>query len=103
MALMNVLAAIEWPEDEMAVFAALRGPFLAVSDEALLLWRESEGEGKRRRLHPLIRVEGELPPLLEPVAEALSLLATLHWKRNGRPFADTVNAFLEATRAHAGL
>jgi hypothetical protein len=30
--------AIEWPDDELSVFATLRGPFFAVGDEALLEW-----------------------------------------------------------------
>src|SRR5262249_48147171 len=36
MALRNAITAIEWPDDELKVFATLRGPFLALSDEALL-------------------------------------------------------------------
>ena len=32
-ALRNALAAIEWPDDELAVFATLRGPFFALADE----------------------------------------------------------------------
>ena len=42
-ALRNALAAIERPEDELAVFATLHGPFLALSDGALLAFRERTG------------------------------------------------------------
>ena len=38
-ALRNALTAIEWPDDELKVFATLRGPFFALSDEALLAFR----------------------------------------------------------------
>jgi ATP-dependent exoDNAse (exonuclease V) beta subunit len=41
--------------------------------------------------------------VFQPIAEALRLLADLHRGRNRRPIADTVNALLEATRAHAGF
>ena len=34
------LAAIEWPEDELSVFAALRGSLFAISDEELLEYRQ---------------------------------------------------------------
>ena len=39
-ALRNALGAIEWPDDELAVFATLRGPFFALADGALLVFRE---------------------------------------------------------------
>src|SRR4029077_16621949 len=55
-ALRNALTAIEWPDDELKVFATLRGPFFALGDEALLALRQhAEGEGalKRRRLNPM--------------------------------------------------
>jgi ATP-dependent exoDNAse (exonuclease V) beta subunit len=39
-ALRNALTAIEWPDDELKVFATLRGPFFALSDEALLAFRQ---------------------------------------------------------------
>src|SRR3712207_7776469 len=39
-ALRNALTAIEWPDDELKVFATLRGPFFALSDEALLAFRD---------------------------------------------------------------
>ena len=32
------LTAIEWPDDELSVFATLRGPFFAIGDEELLEW-----------------------------------------------------------------
>src|SRR5207247_7242794 len=38
-ALRNALAAIEWPDDELRVFATLHGPLFAFGDEALLAFR----------------------------------------------------------------
>ena len=41
------LAAVEWPDDELSVFATVRGSLFAVSDELLLEYRTRFG-----RLHP---------------------------------------------------
>ncbi|MBX9599464.1 MAG: UvrD-helicase domain-containing protein [Bryobacteraceae bacterium] len=92
------LAAIEWPSDELSVFAALKGPLFAIGDAALLRFRALCG-----RFHPFVQPPPELDPPLRPVASALALLAALHRRRNHRPFADTVNELLEETRAHAGF
>jgi ATP-dependent helicase/nuclease subunit A len=97
-ALRNVLLAIERPEDELSLFATLRGPFLALDDGALLAWRD-----RYRSLHPFRALPEEPPEALGPVAEALALLRELHRHRNRRPFADTIARFLAAVRAHAGL
>lgn len=96
--LLAVLTAIEWPEDELSVYAALRGPFLALSDAQLLRYTSEVG-----RLHPFSPVPDSLPGALAPVGAALTLLKTLCEGRNERPFSDTVNRLLDATRAHVGL
>ncbi|HEY1754827.1 MAG TPA: UvrD-helicase domain-containing protein [Bryobacteraceae bacterium] len=88
------LTAIEWPDDELNVFATLKGSLFAISDEALLLYRTAHG-----RLYPLHKEPSKYPE----IDEALELLAKLHRGRNYRPFAATVNELLEATRAHAGF
>lgn len=90
--------AIERPDDELAVFATLRGPLFAVSDAALLLWRERIGV-----LHPYRKVPEDLPPSLTEVAEALRLLQELHRRRNLRAVADTITQLLEVSRAHASF
>ena len=56
-AIRAALAAIEWPDDELSVFATLRGPFFAISDEDLLEWayrfgRKTEKGFKRHTFHP---------------------------------------------------
>ncbi|HLK12415.1 MAG TPA: UvrD-helicase domain-containing protein [Candidatus Binatia bacterium] len=97
-ALRNALRAIERPEDELMVFATLRGPLFALDDGALLSFRTEVGS-----LHPFRRLPADLPEPLGAVGEALGLLADLHRGRNHRPFADTIARLLDATRAHAGL
>jgi ATP-dependent exoDNAse (exonuclease V) beta subunit len=101
--LRTALAAVEWPDDELSVFATLKGPLFAVGDEELLEYRH-----RYRRLHPyrIPRPDdaGEpMPDRLAPVVEALSLLRELHRRRNARPVEETVRALLAATRAHAGF
>ncbi len=98
-ALRNALCAIEWPGDELRVHATLRGPFFAISDEALLVYRHRCGS-----LYPLGPArESSASELLAPVQDVLDLLRELHLARNHRPFADTIRHLLEATRAHAGV
>lgn len=92
------LAAIEWPDDELSVFATLKGSLFAIRDEVLLRYRHERG-----RLYPFHKFEATEDPDFLQVEEALALLGDLHRERNRRPFAVTVNALLEATRAHAGF
>jgi ATP-dependent exoDNAse (exonuclease V) beta subunit len=91
------LTAIEWPEDELALYATLRGSLFAIGDEALFVYRAAHG-----RLHPF-RLPPALADELAPIGEALGLLAELHRGRNRRPVADTIARLLDATRAHAGF
>lgn len=105
-ALRNALVAIEWPDDELRVFATLRGPFFALSDEALLTYRQFVGADKalqNRRLDPLHPIAAEeLPPIARDVPDALALLGQLHRGRSHRTIAQTVSMLLESVRAHAG-
>jgi ATP-dependent exoDNAse (exonuclease V) beta subunit len=94
----TALVAIEWPDDELSVFATLRGELFAIGDAELLEYRRGH-----RRLHPFRRVAGELPERLQPIDDALVLLAELHRARNERPIAETITLLLEATRAHAAF
>ena len=91
------LAAIEWPEDELSVFAALRGSLFAISDEELLEYRQLA-----RRFHPF-RIPSDLPANLSPIVEALQLLQRFHRSRNRVPVATTLASLLESTRAHVGF
>ena len=95
--LRTALTAIEWPDDELAVYGTLRGPLFAVGDEALLEYRARGG-----RLHPFRLRESEpVAPQLLPVVDGLRLLGELHRRRNVRPVEETVAVLLTATRAHA--
>jgi ATP-dependent helicase/nuclease subunit A len=106
-ALCNALVAIEWPDDELKVFATLRGPFFAVGDEALLIFRRQGGDNddlKARRLNPMRTIDrATLNPAVIEVADALDILRLLHVRRNYRPIAETISTLLETVRAHAGI
>jgi len=97
-AIRNALAAIERPEDELAVFATLRGPLFALGDAALLAFRE-----RCRTLHSFRPLPADLPSELQEVAAALAVLRDLHRGRNRRPVSDTIGRLLAATRAPAGI
>jgi ATP-dependent exoDNAse (exonuclease V) beta subunit len=101
------LAAIEWPDDELSVFATLRGSLFAIGDEELLDWKQRyrvfhpfriPGQGARAR-----SAEPPVPAHLQPIVGALTLLQRLHHRRNYIPVADTIHQLLNATRAHVGL
>ncbi len=105
-ALRAALCAIEWPDDELSVYATLRGGFFAFPDHQLLAYRQAHAG----RLDPIAAArtgadavrEGE-PTEQEAIEDALRLLQSLHRQRNRVPVQDTVQALLRATRAHAGL
>ena len=99
LAMRNAATAIEWPDDELAVFATLRGPFFALGDDALLLFHERQG----RLLPTRTFDQSALGSQEREVAAALGLLRELHLTRNRRPIAHTLSRLLEATRAHAGI
>ncbi|MCA9629298.1 MAG: UvrD-helicase domain-containing protein, partial [Myxococcales bacterium] len=109
MALRTALQAIEWPDDELMVYATLRGAFFALSDSELLEFKAFVGAldsetPRLGRLHPLRRVPRErMPEGVHAVADALDILGALHVGRNRRPIAETIGRLLAATRAHAGV
>jgi len=105
------LAAIEWPDDELSVFAALKGSLFAIDDEHLLEFRDRFGT-----FHPFrvprelggnsgheLALTGEPTTHLTPIGDALRLLQQLHGGRNYRPVAETIGRLLTETRAHVGL
>ena len=111
MTMRAALAAVEHPDDELSVFATLRGSLFAVEDAALLEYHHRFG-----RLHPF-RIPAELVSgdateneaaggavaRLGPIVEALTVLRTAHRRRNEVPVGETIGWLLEATRAHAGF
>jgi ATP-dependent exoDNAse (exonuclease V) beta subunit len=105
------LAAIEWPDDELSVFATLKGSLFAIDDEQLLEFRDRFGA-----FHPFripkelggnsgqdLALTAEPTSHLMPIAEALRLLQSLHRARNYRPVADTITRLFDETRAHVGF
>jgi ATP-dependent exoDNAse (exonuclease V) beta subunit len=88
------LAAIEWPDDELSVFATLHGALFAIGDEELLEWRQRWGT-----FHPFRIPEAAT----ETVVSALRVLQRLHRRRNYVPVAETIQQLLSETRAHVGL
>ncbi len=121
-AIRNALTAVEWPNDELAVFATLKGPLFAFTDSQLLVYRSQcstlhpfkkpperdAGAGDRRQeqtanLSESLGDPGASAHGSDEVAEALGILRELHRWRNRRPIADTVGTLLAQTRAHAGF
>jgi ATP-dependent helicase/nuclease subunit A len=92
-AIRAALSAIEWPDDELSVFATLKGPLFAIGDEELMEWahrfgRREQEKFSRGQFHPF-RIptifDDEVPDdlrHLEPIADALRLLRKLHRHRN---------------------
>jgi ATP-dependent exoDNAse (exonuclease V) beta subunit len=102
-ALRAALMAIEWPDDQLSVFATLRGPLFAIADEDLLeYYHYSAAERRDGRFHPFA-IPAELPDGLAHVRDALTLLGSLHKQRNRVPVADTISTLFGETRAHVGL
>ena len=94
----TALRAVEWPDDELSVFAVLRGGLCAVLDDTLLKFRNAHG-----RFHPMRELPDDLDSEFAPIRDCFALLKELHRRRNYRPIADTINELLETTRAHAGF
>jgi ATP-dependent helicase/nuclease subunit A len=92
------LTAVEWPDDELSVFATLKGSLFAIPDA--LLWRFKQILGS---LHPFRPIPDGIESDFEPVTKALGLLADLHRRRNRCPIVETLNSLLEKTRAQAGF
>ncbi len=115
-ALVAALAAVEWPDDELSVFATLHGPLFAIGDAELLEYHDRFQKEHFGALHPYripaalggasgaeLALEAEPLDHLRPIAEALRLLRSLHRRRNYRPVAETINQLLNETRAHVGF
>ena len=91
------LAAVEWPDDELSVFATLRGALFAIDDATLMEYRHAH-----HVFHPF-RIPAAVTPPLRPVVDALDVLRRLHRRRNYRPLIDTITELLSTTRAHVGF
>ncbi len=92
------LHAVEWPDDELSVYAVLRGALFFIADSDLFKFRQTHG-----RFTPFFKPPADLDPGFQPIAEVLALLKKLHRGRNYRPPAETIRHLLDAARAHIGL
>jgi ATP-dependent helicase/nuclease subunit A len=97
-AIRNLLAAVERPDDDLGVFATMRGPIFALSDDLLL-----EFHTRCKTLNLFRPLPAELPERLAPVVRSREILRELHRRRNRRPIAETIADALARTRAHAGI
>jgi ATP-dependent helicase/nuclease subunit A len=94
----TALRAVEWLDDELSVFAVLRGSLCAVPDDTLLRFKNAHGG-----FYPMRELPEELDDEFAPIRDAFTMLRELHRRRNHRPIADTIRELLETTRAHAGF
>lgn len=94
----TALRAVEWPDDELSVFAVLRGSLFFIEDTTLFKFRE-----QFRAFSPLRPLPDDLDPEFARIGDVLRLLKELHKKRNYRPPAETIRHLLEHARAHAGF
>ena len=92
------LNAIEWPDDELSVFATLKGSLFAIPDNLLLRFRFEVGT-----FRPFRRLPEDLHADFHPIRDALGAIADLHRRRNRRAVVETVNMVLEMARAHASF
>ena len=101
------LAAIEWPDDEFRCSARCAdrcSPSRTICCCASVSkWAGCTRSRASRRERPIDNRPRRYRPAPQHIVEALAILADLHRHRNTRPVADTINALLEATRAHAGF
>ena len=97
-AIRTALRAVEWPDDELSVYAVLHGPLYGIDDSTLLRFKEQHG-----RLRPFAEPPEEVDPELRPIWQALEILRELHRRRNHVPIAETIRSILDSVRAHATI
>ncbi|MEM1179956.1 MAG: UvrD-helicase domain-containing protein [Acidobacteriota bacterium] len=101
------LAAIEWPDDTLSVYATLRGAFFGFTDDALLRFRTAAGHLDPFKAQPDGLEDGGADPAADPefeeIGDALETLATWHRERNAIPFAQTIHRLFAHSRAHAAF
>ena len=102
-ALRSALKAVEWPDDDLSVYATLRGGLFAFDDELLLLFKARYGTWHPLRGPRRARDDGEPPGEFRSLVEVLEFLAELHRRRNYRPIVRTVQEVLAKPRAQASM
>ena len=89
----TALRAVEWPDDELSVFAVLRGALFFVPDTTLFKYRDRHGH-----FSPFVEPD-PTEPEFEPIFEIFRLIRKLHKARNTRPPVETIRELLEFARA----
>ncbi len=102
-ALRSALKAVEWPDDDLSVYATLRGSLFAFDDELLLRFKARYGGWRPFQAPRKARCGGEPPGEFASLVEVLDFLAELHRRRNHRPIVGTVQEVLARPRAHASM
>lgn len=103
-ALRSALKAVEWPDDDLSVYATLRGSLFAFDDETLLRFKARYGGWHPFRAPRRARGDdGEVPPEFASLVDVLDFLAELHRRRNYRPIVATVQEVLARPRAQASM
>ena len=103
-ALRSALKAVEWPDDDLSVYATLRGGLFAFDDETLLRFKARYGGWHPFRAPRRARGDdGEVPPEFASLVDVLDFLAELHRRRNYRPIVATVQEVLARPRAQASM
>lgn len=97
MTIRAALTALEYPDDELSLYATLRGTLYAITDADLFEYRQAH-----ERLH-FFRIPEATAPHLQPIVTTLKFLRELHLLRNYRPIAETISLLLDHTRAHAAF
>jgi len=89
MTMRAALTALEYPDDELSLYATLRGTLFAVKDADLFEYRQAH-----KRLH-FFRIPDATAEHLHPIVDALAFLKSLHLLRNYRPVAETLQLLLD--------
>ena len=96
----DALTAIEWPDDELSVYATLRGPLFGVGDEELLEYR-ADALGT---LHPFRTGRRDVARAADAGGRRARRAGGAASRAQPRPVADTIaRAARRVTRAHVGL
>lgn len=102
-ALRAALKAVEWPDDDLSIYATLRGSLFAFDDDLLLRFRARYGGWRPFQAPRRARRGGEPPEEFVSLVEVLDFLAELHRRRNYRPIVATVQEVLAKPRAQASM
>ena len=96
------VTAIEFPEDEIAVYSTLRGPLFAFPDRDLFRFLRTHGRLQPHRAGA-IELDASAPEADGEIRDALGFLFRLHLRRNERPIAVTLSELIGAHRAEIGF